>query len=112
MLINELVNSESELLDTVTSILLRARSEGVRSVDMQQMLNDLGDPNLTPELMVDMLNRHTGKLKNVIAGSTVDEITLSEPVKNKQMTTKAEKTSADMNKLAVNKAMDNIKGSL
>lgn len=109
MLISELVNSESELLDTVTSILLRAKSEGVKTIDMRQLINDLGDPNLTPELMVDLLDRNTGKLKNIVSASTVDEVELNDGSDKKRMVSKAEKTSAEFNKVAVQQARDNLK---
>lgn len=112
MLINELVDSETELLDTVISILLRAKAEGAKTVNMQQLINDLDDDNITPELMVDILNRHTGKLKNIIAGSTVDAIDLDIVGNKKQMTTGAEKDTARFKKTATQQALDNLKGSL
>ena len=112
MLITELVDSEAELLNTVISILLRAKAEGAKKVDMQQLINDLHDDSLTPELMVDIFNRHTGKLKNIIAGSTVDEVDLDIMGKKKQMTTKADQDTAKIKNTAAQQALDNLKGSL
>jgi len=112
MLINELVDSESELLDTVISILLRAKAEGAKAVNMQQLINDLDDPSITPEFMVDLLSRNTGKLKNIIAGSDVDNVDLDTIAKTQRMTTKSEKDSAKMKQTAVSQALDSLKGSL
>lgn len=112
MLINELVDSEAELLGTVKSILLRAKAEGAKTVNMQQLINDLGDSSVTPEMMVDIFNRHTGKLKDIIAGSTVDAVDLDVTGKTKQMTTKADQDTASIKKTAAQQALDNLKGSL
>jgi len=112
MLISEVVDSEAELLNTVISILLRAKADGAKKVDMQQLINDLHDDTITPELMVDIFNRHTGKLKNIIAGSTVDELDLDTIGKKTQMTTKIDQDTAKMKNTATQQALDNLKGSL
>lgn len=108
MLINEIVDSDRQILDIVTSILLRAKAEGATTVDMQQLINDIGDESLTPQMMVDILSRHTGELKEIVASATLDQIQLNMGVK-KNMKTKADTDTNKMKNTALQQALKSLK---
>jgi len=108
MLICEIVDSDRQILDIVTSILLRAKAEGAETVDMHQLLNDIGDESLTPQMMVDILSRHTGELKEIVAGATLDQIQLNMGVK-KNMKTKQDMDAEKMKSTALKQALDDLK---
>jgi plasmid maintenance system antidote protein VapI len=107
MLITEIIDSDRQLLDIVKSILLRAKAEGAKTVDVGQLINDIGDDSVTPELLVDILGRHGAELKNIIAGSTVDTIDMDIAAK-KSMTTKADMTDKTMKNTALKQALSNL----
>jgi hypothetical protein len=107
MLITEIVDSDSQLLDIIKSILLRAKAEGAKEVDVQQLINDIGDESVTPEVLIDILGRHGAELKNIIAGSTVDTIDMDIAAK-KAMTTKADMSDKQMKNTALKQAMSNL----
>lgn len=107
MLITEIVDSDRQLLDMVKSILLRAKAEGAKEVDVQQLINDIDDDAVTPELLVDLLGRRGAELKNIIAGSTVDTIDMDIAAK-KSMTTKADATNKQMKNTALKQALSNL----
>jgi hypothetical protein len=108
MLICEIVDSDRQILDIVTSILLRAKAEGAQSVDMQQLINDLGDESMTPQMMVDILSRHTGELKELVGSATVDAIQLNMGIKKKMMS-KQDVDAAKMKNTALKQALDSLK---
>lgn len=108
MLISEIVDSDRQVLDIVTSILLRAKAEGAETVDMQQLINDIGDESMTPQMMVDILSRHTGELKELVASATLDQIQLNMGVK-KNMTTKQDTEKQKMKNTALQQALSDLK---
>lgn len=108
MLICEIVDSDRQVLDIITSILLRAKAEGAQSVDMQQLINDLGDESMTPQMMVDILSRHTGELKELVGSATVDAIQLNMGIKKKMMS-KQDVDAAKMKNTALKQALDSLK---
>lgn len=108
MLICEIVDSDRQVLDIVTSILLRAKAEGAQSVDMQQLINDLGDESMTPQMMVDILSRHTGELKELVGSATVDAVQLNMGIKKKMMS-KQDVDAAKMKNTALKQALDSLK---
>jgi hypothetical protein len=87
--------------------LLRAKAEGAETVDMQQLINDIGDESMTPQLMVDILSRHTGELKELVAGATLDQIQLNMGVK-KSMVTKQDADKKKMKNTALQQALKSL----
>lgn len=105
----ELVDSDQQVIDLIKPILLRARAEGADTVDMHQLLNDMDqEDNITPELMVDLLNRHRKSLEDVVVSATLDSIQLNKGP-SKTMTTKVDKDTAKMKSTAVQQARDQLK---
>jgi hypothetical protein len=91
----EIVDSDAQLLDTLTSILVRAKAEGVEHIDMKQLINDLGDPSLTPELVTSIITGHTGELKDLVANATLDQIDINTGVTKKVQ----QQTDRDTNRM-------------
>lgn len=105
----ELVSSDIEVMGVLKPILLRAKAEGANEISMQQLLNDLdsGD-NISPEMMIDILNRHRRELKDIVSSATLDQIVLNKgPAKT--MTSKFDQDTAKMKNTALHQAMDQLK---
>ena len=107
MLIKEVIDSDEQILGIVKSILMRAKSEGAKQVDMQQLVNDIGDSSVTPELLVDIFSRHAAELKNIVAGATVDMIDLDTETK-KTMQYKSDTDAAKLKGTAVQQARQSL----
>ena len=103
----EFVDSDSQLLDTLTSIVVRAKAEGVEQIAMQQLINDLGDRTLTPELLVSIINGHTGQLKDLIASATLDQIVINTGV-TKAVQQQTDRDTNRMRATAAKQALDNL----
>jgi hypothetical protein len=105
----ELVDSDQQLLDLVKPILIRARSEGADTVDMQQIINDLdSEDSVTPEVMVDLLNRHRSDLADMVVSSTRDSIQLNKG-ETKAMKSRVDGDLERIKKTAVKQARDQLK---
>ena len=107
MLIKEVIDSDEQVLDIVKSILMRAKSEGAKQVDMKQLVNDIGDSSVTPELLVDIFSRHAKELKNIVAGATVDLVDLDTETK-KSMQYKSDTDAAKLKGKAVQQAKQSL----
>jgi hypothetical protein len=107
MLIKEVIDSDEQILGIVKSILMRAKSEGAKQVDMNQLVNDIGDSSVTPELLVDIFSRHGAELKNIVAGATVDMIDLDTETK-KSMQYKSDTDAAKLKGKAVQQAKQSL----
>jgi hypothetical protein len=103
----EFVDSDSQLLDTLTSILVRAKAEGVEQIAVRQIINDLGDNTLTPELLVSIINGHTGQLKDLVAGATLDQIAINTGV-TKAVQQQTDRDTNRMKATAAKQALDNL----
>lgn len=108
MLIKEVIDSDEQVLDIVKSILMRAKSEGAKQVDMKQLVNDIGDSSVTPELLVDIFSRHAAELKNIVAGATVDLVNLDTETK-KSMQYKTDTDAAKLKGKAVQQAKQSLR---
>lgn len=108
MLIKEVIDSDEQVLGIIKSILMRAKSEGAKQVDMQQLVNDIGDSSVTPELLVDIFSRHAAELKNIVAGATVDAIDL-DTEKKKSMQYKSDTDAAKLKGAAVQQARQSLR---
>lgn len=109
MLIRELVDSDVQLLGIIKPILLRAKAEGADSVDMDQLINDMDkEDNVTPEVMVDVLNRHRKDLEDIVVGATLDSIALNKGVP-KTMTSKFDQQTNKLKTTALKQALDQLK---
>jgi hypothetical protein len=106
----ELVDSDQELLELIKPILIRAKAEGAKSIDMQQLINDMGkDNNISPEFMVDILNRHREQLKNLITKADVDNVIVNNGQQTKSMTTKHDQDAKKMKDTALKQALGGLK---
>ena len=103
----EFVDSDSQLLDTLTSILVRAKAEGVEHIDMRQIINDLGDTTITPELLVSVINGHTGQLKDLVANATLDQIDINTGV-TKKVQQQTDRDTTRMKATAAKQAPDSL----
>lgn len=103
----EFVDSDSQLLDTLTSILVRAKAEGVEHIDMRQIINDLGDTTITPELLVSVINGHTGQLKDLVANATLDQIDINTGV-TKKVQQQTDRDTTRMKATAAKQALDSL----
>jgi hypothetical protein len=103
----EFVDSDSQLLDTLTSILVRAKAEGVEQIAVRQIINDLGDNTLTPELLVSIINGHTGQLKDLVASATLDQIAINTGV-TKAVQQQTDRDTNRMKATAAKQALDNL----
>ena len=108
MLIKEVIDSDEQVLDIVKSILMRAKSEGAKQVDMKQLVNDIGDSSVTPELLVDIFSRHAAELKNIVAGATVDLVNIDTETK-KSMQYKTDTDAAKLKGKAVQQAKQSLR---
>jgi hypothetical protein len=106
----ELVDSDQGLLELLKPILIRAKAEGATSIDMQQLINDMGeDNNISPEFMIDILNRHREQLKNLIVKADVDSVVINNGQKTKSMTTKRDQSDKKIKDTALRQALDGLK---
>jgi hypothetical protein len=103
----ELVDSDQGLLELLKPILIRAKAEGVQQIAMQQLINDLGDRTLTPELLVSIINGHTGQLKDLIASATLDQIVINTGV-TKAVQQQTDRDTNRMRATAAKQALDNL----
>ena len=103
----EFVDSDSQLLDTLTSILVRAKAEGVEHIDMRQIINDLGDTTITPELLVSVINGHTDQLKDLVANATLDQIDINTGV-TKKVQQQTDRDTTRMKATAAKQALDSL----
>lgn len=108
MRLYEFVDSDQQLMDIIKPILIRAKAEGATEVDVNQLLNDINDSSVSPELLVNILNKKRDSLKNIITRSTLDTISLNAGPSG-SMTTKYDQEVAKMKTVAVNKAKDDLK---
>lgn len=108
MRLYEFVDSDEQVVDIVKSILLRAKAEGAKAVDTKQLVNDIGDENVTPELLVDILNRKSDAFGDVVASATVDSIQLTSGEK-KAMTSKYDQDVNKMKATAIKQATGSLK---
>jgi len=109
MRLYELIDSDEQLLGLIKPILLRAKAEGADTVSTQEILNDLdSQDNVTPEKLIDVLNRHRKNLEDVITSATVDEIVLNKGG-DQAMTTKFDQDVNKMKNTALQQAMDQLK---
>lgn len=109
MRLYELVDSDQQVLGLIKPILIRAKAEGAETVSMQQLLNDMDrEDNITPELMVDLLNRHRKEMKDIIVSADLDNIQLNKGPAT-TMTTKIDKDTAKMKATAIHQALDQLK---
>jgi hypothetical protein len=105
----ELIDSDEQLLGLIKPILLRAKAEGADTVSTQELVNDLdSEDDVTPEKLVDTLNRHRNSLGDIITRATVDEIVLARPGQE-AMTTKYDQDVNKMKNTALKQAMDQLK---
>jgi hypothetical protein len=105
----ELVDSDRQLLDLIKPILLRAKAEGAKTVQLQQILNDLdSEDNVDPSMLIDVLRRHRDELKNIILSANLDSIALNHGATT-TMSTNADKQANKMKSTALKQAMDKLK---
>ena len=108
MRLYEFVDSDEQVVDIVKSILLRAKAEGANAVDTAQLVNDIGDENITPELLVDILNRKSDAFDDIVASATIDSIQLTSGEK-KAMTSKYDQDVNKMKATAIKQATGSLK---
>lgn len=108
MRLYEFVDSDEQVLGIIKPLLLRAKAEGAESISTNQLINDLNDASVTPELLVNILNKHRKDLRDIITTATYDEIVLN----NNQIRSMTNKFDKDVNKMkstALKQAMDKLK---
>lgn len=103
MRLYEFIESSDQLIGLIKPILLRAKAEGVTAVSTAQLLNDIQDDSVTPELLVSTLNKHRQALKNVVSTANIDEILLQTGA-SPSMTSKYDQDVAKMKNTAVQQA--------
>ena len=108
MRLYEFVDSDEQVLGIIKPLLLRAKAEGASSIPTKQLLNDINDSSVTPELLVNILNKHRKDLNNIITTATYDEIVLNNN-EIKSMTSKFDKDVNKMKSTALKQAMDQLK---
>ena len=108
MRLYEFVDSNEQVVDIVKSILLRAKAEGAQAVDTNQLVNDIGDDNITAELLVDILNRKRQAFGDIVASATVDSVQLTSGEK-KAMTSKFDQDVNKMKATAIKQATGSLK---
>jgi len=108
MRLYEFVDSDEQVLGIIKPLLLRAKAEGANSISTNQLINDINDNSVTPELLVNILNKHRKDLSNIITTATYDEIVLNNN-EIKSMTNKFDKDVNKMKSTALKQAMDQLK---
>lgn len=108
MRLYEFVDSDQQVLSIIKPLLLRAKAEGAVSIPVNQLINDINDSSVTPELLISILNKHRKDLSNIITTATYDEIALNNN-EIKSMTNKFDKDVSKMKSTALKQAMDKLK---
>ena len=108
MRLYEFVDSDEQVLGIIKPLLLRAKAEGATSIPVNQLINDINDSSVSPELLVNILNKHRKDLSNIITTATYDEIVLNNN-EIKSMTNKFDKDVNKMKSTALKQAMDQLK---
>lgn len=109
MRLYELVDSDQQLIGLIKPILLRAKAEGANTISMSQLLNDIDDKNsITPELIVDVLNRQRNYLKDIISSASVSSIELNRS-QSKSMSSDFDKQISKLKNVARKQALDQLK---
>lgn len=108
MRLYEFVDSDEQVLGIIKPLLLRAKAEGADAISTNQLINDLNDSSVTPELLVNILNKHRKDLKDIITTATYDEIVLNNN-QLKSMTSNYDKDVKKMKSTALKQAMDQLK---
>jgi hypothetical protein len=108
MRLYEFVDSDEQVLGIIKPLLLRAKAEGAESISTNQLINDVNDSSVTPELLVNILNKHRKDLRDIITTATYDEIVLNNN-QIKSMTNKFDKDVNKMKSTALKQAMDKLK---
>ena len=108
MRLYEFVDSDEQILGIIKPLLLRAKAEGANAISTNQLLNDINDSSVTPELLVNILNKHRKDLRDIITTATYDEIVLNNN-ELKSMTSNYDKDVNKMKSTALKQAMDQLK---
>ena len=108
MRLYEFVDSDEQVLGIIKPLLLRAKAEGAQYIPVNQLINDINDSSVSPELLVNILNKHRKDLSNIITTATYDEIVLNNN-EIKSMTNKFDKDVNKMKSTALKQAMDQLK---
>jgi len=108
MRLYEFVDSDEQVLGIIKPLLLRAKAEGAVSIPTNQLINDLNDSSITPELLVHILNKHRKDLNDIITTATYDSIVLNNN-EIKSMTSNYDKDVNKMKSTALKQAMDKLK---
>jgi hypothetical protein len=108
MRLYEFVDSDEQVLGIIKPLLLRAKAEGATSIPTNQLINDINDSSVSPELLVNILNKHRLDLKDIITTATYDEIILNNN-ELKSMTSDYDKDVNKMKSTALKQAMDQLK---
>ena len=108
MRLYEFVDSDEQVLGIIKPLLLRAKAEGATSIPTNQLINDINDSSVSPELLVNILNKHRKDLQNIITTATYDEIILNNN-ELKSMTSDYDKNVNKMKSTALKQAMDKLK---
>jgi hypothetical protein len=108
MRLYEFVDSDEQVLSIIKPLLLRAKAEGANSIPTNQLINDVNDSSITPEFLVNFLNKLRKDLSNIITTATYDEIILNNN-EIKSMTSKYDKDVSKMKSTALKQAMDQLK---
>lgn len=108
MRLYEFVDSDEQVLGIIKPLLLRAKAEGATSIPTNQLINDINDSSVSPELLVNILNKHRKDLQNIITTATYDEIILNNN-ELKSMTSDYDKDVNKMKSTALKQAMDKLK---
>jgi hypothetical protein len=108
MRLYEFVDSDEQVLSIIKPLILRAKAEGATSIPTNQLINDINDSSVSPELLVNILNKHRKDLKDIITTATYDEIILNNN-ELKSMTSNYDKDVNKMKSTALKQAMDKLK---
>lgn len=108
MRLYEFVDSDEQLLGIIKPILLRAKAEGASEINIRQLANDIEDSSVTPDLLVNVLNKHRNKLTDIISKVSLDSVIINHGQQDK-MKTSADKDQTKMKNTAVKQALDNLK---
>ena len=108
MRLYEFVDSDEQVLGIIKPLLLRAKAEGADAIPTSQLINDLDDSSITPQLLVDILNKHRKDLTDIITTATYDSIVLNNN-EIKSMTSNYDKSVNKMKSTALKQAMDKLK---
>jgi DUF438 domain-containing protein len=108
MRLYEFVSSDEQVIGIIKPILIRAKAEGANSISTQQLSNDIDDSSITAEILVDILNRHRAKFKNLVSTATLETVELTTD-HARAMTSKHDHAIANMKNVAANSAANTDK---